>query len=428
MGSQSEQQGIAWGLVFSIFWRLFSLPVLLVAILLILIATTTAGRLFAIAVLLLLPIPLNFLHWENRIRRLLTAIFAGGSVVCIVTCIMMRPGYVDDPDANARVVYLEGTSHHRLSPSHLVPELDQQLLGSHLFAFIDLGWKQAGALRDDVREVYKAKNDDPELNKLPSTLGFAYREMLTGSRKRGPLFVYRPPDKEPLPVILFLHGSMGNFQGYWQIWKEFAEIHRVAIVAPTFGAGNWSKSGGLECIEETTKYIREHPGLDGDRIILAGLSNGATGVTPAAINTPKNYLALIYLSPVLNEDDITWDFTQAFAGRPVLIVTGEKDRRTPAKHIREAATRMSLAKIAVEGHFVPGQDHFLVFDDWPHVSNIIGFWLHSKVLATPQSSPAEPDSDRSDTTSAIQQKQLWDVPPAEQKILLAIQVSESSQP
>lgn len=380
MSSPQDQKGIPWGYLFSVLWRLFSLPVLVVAILLLLIATTAAGRLFAVAVLCLLPIPLNFLHWENRLRRLLTTVFALVSVTCLIICIILRPGYVDEPNASARVIYPDGISHHRLSPAHLVPELDQQLLGSHLFAVIDLGWKQAGTLREDVREVYEAKNADPTLNTLPSTLGFAYQELLTGHRQTGPLFLYRPPGEAPKPVILFLHGSLGNFQGYWQIWKKFADIHQVAIVSPTFGAGNWSKPGGLECIEQATKFIREHPGLDSNRIILTGLSNGATGVTPAAITTPDNFMALVYLSPVLREDDVTSEFTKAFAGRPVLIVTGEDDRRTPVDPIKDAVSVMSSHKVAVQAHYVPGQDHFLVFDDWPYVSNIIGTWLHSKVL------------------------------------------------
>ena len=60
-------------------------------------------------------------------------------------------------------------------------------------------------------------------------------------------------------ALVFLHGGLGNFQGYWALWKRFADATGVAIVAPTFGSGNWSGDGGLESIEQARKFCVNHP-------------------------------------------------------------------------------------------------------------------------------------------------------------------------
>lgn len=379
----SDSEFSARGCLFSAAWTLLSLPFWIGAFVLAVVGTTMESRLFAAALICLLPIPLNFLHWKRGRRRVLTVLLLLVGMGALIACALRAPGFKDNPEISARLIYQNGTKHSRYSPANLVPELDQQILGSYLFALIDpaFGWGQAAELRDQFRKIYRDAAEDPELAALPSVLGFSYQDTLIGRRQIGNLFVYLPDGDEPKPVILFLHGSLGNFKGYWQLWKTFAEENNIAIVAPTFGAGNWYNKGGLDAIANARDYCEGHPRIDAGRIVLAGLSNGGTGVTRAAAATPKAWRGLIFLSPVLESNIIeSEEFANGWGGRSALIITGEKDQRTSAKHIRNVEESMDDIGMRIQSHYLPNEDHFLVFSDWPRVRTLMATWLRSEKL------------------------------------------------
>lgn len=379
--SNEEPPRSAPGCIFSLFWALASLPFWIAALVLIAVAVTVEGRLFAFAVLCLLPVPLNLLHWKSRPRRWVTLLLLVAGLSALIACYIRSPRYEDNPESAARLLYQNDTRHARLSPANLVPEVDQHLLGSYLFSLIDshLDWNQAAQLREHLKKVYGDLEQDHELAALPSALGFAYEDLLLGRRKVGNLFLYLPPGDAPKPVILFLHGSMGNFQGYWQIWKTFADQYDVAIVAPTFGAGNWSQPGGLKAIELARAFCLKNPRLDAGRIILAGVSNGGSGVSRAAAEKPAAWYGLVLLSPVLEKSVLdTPEFKTGWRGRPVLLISGEKDRRIPAAHLRTLEKSITDSAVRVESHYLPGEDHFLAFPAWPAVRKLIVDWMRNE--------------------------------------------------
>jgi predicted esterase len=177
-------------------------------------------------------------------------------------------------------------------------------------------------------------------------------------------------------VILFLHGSLGNFKGYLWLWKRFADEHGYAVVAPSFGVGNWSLAGGLEAIEGARQHCIDHPRMDGKRIILAGLSNGGMGVSRAASTTPAAYAGLVFISPVIERDAIgTKRFLNGWNGRRVLVLHGSIDRRIPLQYVEKAVALLEEHGVNVESKFYADEDHFLLFSAWNQVSSDIAAWI-----------------------------------------------------
>lgn len=376
--AEEEPQFSSFGCMFSALWTLLSLPFWIGAFVLLVAGTTTEGKLFALALVCLLPLPLNFLHWRTKRRKIVTAVLLVVGFGSLAVCVSRAPDYRDNPDAAARLVYQTGASNSRYAPSNLVPEIDQHILGSYLFAVIDpsLSWEQAADLRNDFKKVYDRVDKDPDLAPLPSVLGSAYTEMLGVTARTGRLFVYVPKGDKPKPAIFFFHGSLGNFKGYWQIWKTFADQHDVAIIAPTFGAGNWGGKYGLPTVEQALKFCEEHPMIDSDRMVLTGLSNGGIGVTRAARAHPKKFRGLIYLSPVMEKMVVeSEEFANGWAGRSALIISGADDKRTTPTQIREVEELMTDLTMKVESHFIEKEDHFLAFSDWEKVSALVAAWL-----------------------------------------------------
>jgi len=208
-------------------------------------------------------------------------------------------------------------------------------------------------------------------------MGGAYADVFGLRPAQKHLFAYVPDHKagQKLPVILFLHGSVGNFKVYTWTWKRFADAHQVAIVAPSFGFGNWYQPGGMEAIDAAYDYCLHHPDLDVTRLALAGLSNGGIGVSRAFVRNPERYRALIYISAVMEPDVMgSAAFQQACLGKPVLVLHGEQDERIPLRYVQGSLALLG-SKANIKTNIYPGEDHFLFLSKRDEISADIAQWL-----------------------------------------------------
>ena len=96
------------------------------------------------------------------------------------------------------------------------------------------------------------------------------------------------------------------------------------MIAPTFGLGNWDKAGSAEFVIDVAHEAIATLSLNPDKIFLMGYSNGAVGVTRAALKEPELFKGLIYLSPV-TEDEIftTEEFSRRARGCKILFHNGK---------------------------------------------------------------------------------------------------------
>jgi pimeloyl-ACP methyl ester carboxylesterase len=210
-----------------------------------------------------------------------------------------------------------------------------------------------------------------------SVMGCAYADAFGLRCGHKHLFAYVPEHKpgQKLPVILFLHGSVGNFKVYMWTWKRFADAHQVAIVAPSFGFGNWNQPGGMEAIDAAYDFCVHHAELDASRVILAGLSNGGIGVSRAFCRSPERYRGLIYLSAVMEPAVMASPaFQQACEGKRVLVIHGDQDERIPLKYVQEPVAGLA-GKAQVEMKVYPGEDHFLFLSKRDEFLGDVARWV-----------------------------------------------------
>ena len=136
--------------------------------------------------------------------------------------------------------------------------------------------------------------------------------------------------------------------------------------------GNWDQPGGMEAIDQVLTACESHPRIDSGHLLLAGLSNGALGVTRTLLCHPGRFRGAVYLSPVLEPDLATTEtFFQAVSGTPLLLISGEGDRRVPTKYLRPTVAVWEKAGLDCAAHFVPDEDHFLVFSQWNETMEMI---------------------------------------------------------
>ncbi len=371
-----------------------AVPVLMLAGLLLVHGHTCQGRIFAIAVIVGLPTPvvLWFLAYRRRIRGTFTLAAALGIAAVLLLGInyVLTPGGQPLPASPIRSCFTGTTSYQRISMANLVPEMDQLILGTYVMSALDPLMDEPNTLelRAQVREVYGEMRRSPEFECLGSVMNHTYRDLFLGDRPIGHFYEYIPKSasSERLPVVIFLHGSFGNFRGYMWVWKRIADEQGVAIVAPTFGAGNWDAPGGEAAIEQARLYCASNPRMDPSRIFLAGLSNGGRGVCIGARRTPNGYRGLLFISPVLDTEGLLTDtFTESWKDKPILIIHGTTDNRIPVDYVRRAIDSMTRVGMHIESQLYEGQTHFLFFTMRKQMQDRIGNWLVTGKMSTSRS-------------------------------------------
>ncbi len=372
--------------VLGLVWSVMALVGVVLALLLMVVGETIRGRVFALTALLLCPsLFMIWFSWflapigRRKWQRIAGVLFASGLVLTVFSIVIAPPGRSSE-NAAIQSVYNEGTSYKKWSIANLVPEVDQIKLGSYLIPLVDpfMDTAQAKRVRQAFLNVYGPMRKDINFKRLGSVLDSVYLEVLLGIRGSGHLYVYIPEteDNTPLPVMLFLHGSMGNFKGALWIWKQFADEYGFAIVAPTFGAGNWDEKGGPEAISAARQYCVDDSRMDGNNIYLAGLSNGGLGVGKAGAASPEAYRGLIFISAVTDKSTVGSEtFLDTWARRPVLVLHGEKDQRVPIAHAWNNLRKLYDRSDYVTTKRYERKDHFLFFSSRSLILDDIAAWM-----------------------------------------------------
>lgn len=353
-------------------WLLVATPSVLLALLLFFSSVTFSGRLMAVGVLVLCVFP-GFAFSERVWKPVAPMIGILGCCLIILVWVLGPSGKNSD-DAAFQSIYDGSARFNAASPAQLVPEIDQHLMGSHVFAFADpyIDRKKGRRIRRVIRDVYEPMDKDPEFRNAGCALGQCYQEMFGGGISTGHLYVYKPPDlskDQQLPVILFLHGSLGNFKGYMWCWKSFADRNGFIVVAPSYGVGEWRQESGLKAISHGLEFIDARDDVDEERIYISGVSNGGFGVTRALQNFPDRFCGAIAISPVL-EPGLT---AKAAGETPFLVISGEDDLRVPARALALIVEEIKNA----ETDFVPDEDHFLLFSDSERIWRTTENWIVS---------------------------------------------------
>jgi pimeloyl-ACP methyl ester carboxylesterase len=363
----------------SVYGALTLFPALGAAILLP-VAETWRGRVYATAVFCLLALPPLIVR-----ARILRGRSAIGLAVGVGASfgVLLFVLYAASPDGRPlagsplRSEFLGDARYRRSAVATLLPEIDQVKLATYVAPAIDpiIDHAAGRRIRDMTMPKYRAMESDPEFAALGTVLADAYAD-----RDAAHLFAYAPShdSAEHLPMIVFLHGSAGNFKAYFYLWKRFADRTGMIVVCPSFGFGNWNQPGGIEAIERARAWAIATLGADASRVFLVGLSNGGTGVTRGARANPGAYRGLVFISGVVEEQILLRAGKDAEAGGlrwPMLFIHGDRDDRIPLQDVTYSTTRLRAHGAIVDEWFLDDEDHFLFFHRDNEVLDRIADWV-----------------------------------------------------
>ncbi|QIF04342.1 prolyl oligopeptidase family serine peptidase [Roseimicrobium sp. ORNL1] len=381
---QSSSTPLALLRTVSVLW--FAAVVPLSALLLI-VAVTFQGRLFAVGAISLGMVPL--LAWMNPdIKWLRRAALALLLVWMGVAIWLVRVSPSGKPPTGARVEnrYVGGKWNYQTQAlGALLPEVDQFMLGFRLMPFLDplFTQRQAGPLIKDTREIYQELEADSDSYALGSVMPDAYNEIWGLPFDRGHYFLYVPRSLDrtkPAPALVFLHGSGGSFKSYTWLLSKIADEQGVVIIAPSCGLGNWKAPRAPQMVVEALDDAAKVVALDMGRIHLAGLSNGGLGVTRTLVSPYANrFRSVILFSPVCDDKAVnSAPFAESCRGKPVLVISGEEDDRVPITYVRQCMDVMRRAGVEVQLSAYPQANHFLMFSHREQWREEISAWLKGK--------------------------------------------------
>lgn len=348
-------------------------------------STTLSGRCIGLGAVLLGGILFGSVGYWNRewfrtVRvRLLGGLLPLALLLFTVPALMAPRGTgADDGHVQSCFLHDKGTF-PAFSPWNIIPEMDQIKVGTSIIPLGDphVDFAKTKRVRSLVLPVYEEMEKDADFLELGSVLGMGYRELFRLEFRTGHYYVSLP--KEPvtgrLPCIVFLHGMGGNWKSYLWVLSKISTRHKCAIIAPTFGLGNWDKPGSDDFVVSVAKEALATLPLDPENLYLTGYSNGAMGVTRAAIKGEGLFKGLVYLSPV-TEDELfsSPGFLEHYRGRNVLFLHGGRDRRIPRDFVEGTAAILRRHGVNVRLKIYDQEDHFLLFSQQEAViADLVGF-------------------------------------------------------
>lgn len=363
-------------------WAVITIPL---SLLLLCVGDSFEGKVFACAAMVIGATPLLACIGKELESKRLKYLAAIGGLIGVSLTIWLAVSAPDgrrDESAKVQHRYASGTwefQTHALG--NLLPELDQFLLGFRVVPLLDslFTQKQATSLSDLTTEIYHELEADPDFHALGSVMPDAYADLWFGRSDQGHSFLYIPQklDREsPAPVLVFLHGSGGNFKAYTWLLSRIADDLGMVLVCPSYGMGNWTAADSAAVIRAALQDAEKDVKLDRGRMHLMGLSNGGKGVGHAGRDMGDAFQSLTLISPVVEMLSVTSPkFVSHWKGRPVFILAGARDDRVPLQSVSYVASVMEKNGADVTLTAVPDADHFLLFSHRDEVIAMMTKWL-----------------------------------------------------
>ncbi|MFN2285787.1 MAG: alpha/beta hydrolase family protein, partial [Anaerolineae bacterium] len=223
----------------------------------------------------------------------------------------------------------------------------------------------------------------------------------SGAARQIPAWFYKPqeaPDK-PMPAVVVVHGGPeGQFHPRFTFFVQYLVHNGYAVLAPNVrGSTGYGKAySHLDDVEKrmdsvadlayAAHWLREQPGIDGERLVVYGGSYGGFMVLAAITAYPDLWAAAVDIVGISNfvtflENTSDYrrahreaeygslardrDFLESIAPihyvdkiiAPLIVVHGANDPRVPLSEAEQLAAALEARDVPVE---------FLVFDDEGH--------------------------------------------------------------
>ena len=143
--------------------------------------------------------------------------------------------------------------------------------------------------------------------------------------------------KKDAPLLIFLHGSGGNFKSYQYWFSQEAKTLGIHMAFPTWGLGTWSPNKLETRLLKLIQHLKQNKNFNHDSIYICGLSKGSmTGLKALALGKIKinGFISLSGVS-LLSDKQIF-----SLSATPIYFIHGSKDERSNSHYCQNIATSL----------------------------------------------------------------------------------------
>jgi phospholipase/carboxylesterase len=190
------------------------------------------------------------------------------------------------------------------------------------------------------------------------------------SRSRPAFDLYVPESYDgsrPWPLVVALHGGSGTGEDFLWTWLREARGRRFLLMAPSSLGSTWSMMGDdvdAAALKRMVEYVGESWRIDQDRILLTGLSDGATYSLLCGLQEDMPFTALAPISGVLHPANLSNGNLERARGRRIYLVHGALDWMFPiaiahvaAEQLRAAGADLVFREIEDLSHTYPREEN-----------------------------------------------------------------------
>jgi phospholipase/carboxylesterase len=167
-----------------------------------------------------------------------------------------------------------------------------------------------------------------------------------GEGERGGFSLYVPEDYDDSrdwPIVVALHGGHGHGADFIWTWLREARGRGFLLLAPTSQGSTWSMNGpdvDHGALLSMLEYVKESWRVDEARMLLTGLSDGATYSLLLGLSEDSPFDALAPVSGVLHPANAVLGNLERAAGKRIYLVHGARDWMFPVQLARDAAAQL----------------------------------------------------------------------------------------
>jgi len=162
------------------------------------------------------------------------------------------------------------------------------------------------------------------------------------------------------PLVVALHGGFGHGRDFLWTWLREARSRGVLLLAPTSRDTTWALHGrDLDgpALRSMIDWVGERWNVDRERVLLTGLSDGATFTLLAGLAEGAPYTALAPVSGVLHPANFANGNLARARGVRIYLVHGALDWMFPVSLAREAGDLLGQHGADVLYREVPDLSH-----------------------------------------------------------------------
>jgi predicted esterase len=184
------------------------------------------------------------------------------------------------------------------------------------------------------------------------------------------------PLAEATGAIVLLHGRGGSADDILRLAQPLRG-EGLAYLAPQAAGNTWYPNSFLAPRESNEPYLSsalrkvgsvvaelESAGIERDRILITGFSQGACLATEFVASNPARYAGLIaFTGGLIGPPDASLHHEGSLAGTRALFLSGDPDPHVPWQRVQASATELERMGAVITARRYPGRPHTITAEE-----------------------------------------------------------------